>query len=92
MNDAAINYAAEINAEFERLRASTDVNPYSGLTAENGEDGVKVFDDYASGTIGFGDAPRAIAKLKELQPIDWTDDNTEAFDPIWQALNSAGLY
>jgi len=79
--------------EFTRLKASTDYNDYSGLSADDTDEGIKIFDDYASGILEQSDQENALLVLKALSPIDWElHDNTDlAFEPIWDALNIAGL-
>jgi hypothetical protein len=82
----AIDYATQINERLKELNASTDSDPYSGLTAENiGNGKVKIFDDYDSGEYY---AFIVLQSLESVDPINWDEhDNTEsAFNPIWDAV------
>ena len=82
-----------INSLLSDLNADTSACEYSGLMAEESEDGnVKLFDDYASGVMPASDA---IAALKSIDPIDWNDMANSsletAFEPVWTSLVNAGL-
>ena len=81
----AADYATQINQAFSRLNVDTDVNPYSGLMAENvSPTVVKIFDDYASGEYY---AVQALAALEECEPINLEEETD--FQDIWQALRKA---
>ncbi len=80
--------AYAITSEFDRLNVGTEVDPYSGLSADlagyaEGKPVVKVFDDYAS---GFYLAEPLLQHLQELKPSD-LDLDGEPFSDIWQHLH-----
>lgn len=76
----------EILARLKFLNASTDDNPYSGLSVEIVNGQIKIFDDYDSAVLS--DPKKTLEALQELDPIDL--GSADAFQSVWDAISAHG--
>ena len=71
------------NQEIDRLQCSTGHDPYSGLTVEPDDDGVRIFDDHG------GEIYSPFQLLEILEKCQSASLDSQSPENIWQIIAPA---
>lgn len=93
-DDPAINQLLElvsvvqvVEFHLERLEIDTDTDPCSGLRAEDHSEGIKLYDDHASGVY---DASKLVKILENLSEDEVTLES-DSSENVWELISPAAI-
>lgn len=76
-----------VEFHLERLELDTDTDPCSGLRAEDHSEGIKLYDDHASGVY---DASKLVKILENLSEDEVTLES-DSSENVWELISPAAI-